>query len=145
MCGATACSLQKDLDQINDLAGSLLSRDGYDRWSHGSPEEKAANLEAMDREDREIKKLRDKLTIRILELRATDPAAVVEWASAHEALLTDFIRAKSVDAEKNGTEIYVAQGELEAWGKLRNGEVSTVDQNVYYVHYNPELSRSYFG
>ncbi len=85
----------------------------------------------MDREDREIKKLRDKLMERIQELRATDPAAVVEWASAHEALLTDFIQAKSVDAEKNGTEIFVAQGELEAWRKLRSGEVSTVDQNVY--------------
>lgn len=145
MCGATACSLQKDLMQIHRLAGTLLSRDGYDRWGHGSPEEKAANLEAMDSEDREIAELRKNLTARVVALRVSEPQAVVEWASAHEALLSDFIAAKSTNAEKNGTEIFVAEGELAEWRKLRDGTVSFVEQNVYYVHYNPAMYQSYFG
>ena len=84
MCGPTACALQKDLMQIRELAGSLLSRDAYDRWSHGPPEEKEENLAAMAREDREIRALREQLSLR-------------------------------------------------------------VQQNVFYVHYNEKLYRSYFG
>ncbi|MBN8219370.1 MAG: hypothetical protein J0L53_00520 [Spirochaetes bacterium] len=145
MCGPTACALQKDLMQIRELAGSLLSRDAYDRWSYGPPEEKEENLAAMAREDREIRAQREQLSQRVQQLRASEPEAVVEWAAAHIALLEDFIAEKSADKEKNGTEIYVAEGELAEWRKLKNGEVSFVEQNVFYVHYNEKLYRSYFG
>lgn len=145
MCGPTACALQKDLMQIHALAGSLLSRDAYDRWSHAPPEKKEENLAAMAREDREIRALREQLSQRVEQLRENEPEAVAEWAAAHIALLEDFIAEKSADKEKNGTEIYVAEGELAEWRKLKNGEVSFVEQNVFYVHYDEKLYRSYFG
>ncbi len=139
-----AQSLERQVRTLRSLQGDLLGLDAYDRWSHDAPEQKdAAQREAAEK-DAAFRALKQQLETQVAALRKSDPAAVSAWAEAHITLLTAFIAEAQKEADKNRTEIFVANGEIAAWKTVISGKKNFIEQNIFYVHYSPELYAQLF-
>lgn len=140
------CTLERLLARRRRLGSQLLSLDAYDRWGARSTEEKAQAAE----ETRELQAARAQVTAEleamVEQLRGRRPEAIREWALAHIELLEHFVASLGAEAEdKLSTERFVAERERDEWGEVRDGALPYVEENVFYVHLDPERYRQLFG
>lgn len=141
----TIADLESIKKEIRSTGGVLLGLDMEDRW--GAKDEESAKARERDFQlyDQKIAGLRNKLAGMVKQLRTENKALLEQWADAHITLLNDFIARKQTDPEKYRTELYVAREEIGKWTAFRKGEINDVDQNFFYVHYEPTLFRKLFG
>jgi hypothetical protein len=142
-----ALELERALSRRREAVRWLVSLDGEDRWSSPGPERRAQ----MDAESAEQMAKRSdaerSLRSRAAELRERDPASLLAWIAAQEDLLDAYLAELSLDADpsRRRTERFVAKGERDGWGEVRDGKRDFVEQNGFYVQAPQALYRSLFG
>jgi hypothetical protein len=118
-----------------------LCLDGYERWGHGSrydeKERHIALVAQIPATEAEIEELTERL-------REREPDALGYFVDAQVRLLRHYLDAIA-DKEEASTERFVARRELDAWEELRRGELSRVEQNVYFVKLDVKLFIELFG
>ncbi len=131
---------------MRHASGALLGLDMWSRWgSRGATDEEWREYEATTAEhSRQHVEAAEQLTALVTELRTSSPVSVEAWADAHRELLEAFI-LECGDDESRSTAAFVAQEEWDAWGRVRDGELSYVDENSFYVSVDPERYRAAFG
>ncbi len=138
MPSADVSALEKLLARKKELASLLVCLDGYSRWGGGSDEAWANGARTRAEEHPRVTAQLEK---KIAELKKSRPAAIVQWAEAHVAVLDDFLER----VPKDGTKAFVAREEREQWIDVREGKRDYVEENPVYVHPDPELYQRLFG
>lgn len=138
--------LETLLRTMRHAGGELLGLDAWDRWgSRGATDEERADFQHTVTTQRAIlDKARDQLIDLVTQLRESSPDSVIAWATAHIALLESFAAAREGE-ESRSTEVFVAREEIDSWRSVRRGERSLVDENVFYIHLDPDAYRAAFG
>lgn len=139
---AETAELEAEAKRIRAAGSVLLYADAFDRWG---PKDDSEQAQALAREvaqaEADRRDASERITKRVAELRADDPRPIEAWADAHVELLDEFLGRVAPDS----TEAHVAQQERAQWLELRAGERSRVEQNTYYVRYDPALYQQLFG
>jgi hypothetical protein len=128
--------------RIREASNLLLNADMFDRWG---PKDDVEQREAIEREAAQAEASRraavEQIERRMTELRARDPRPLEAWADAHVELLDEYLGRVAADT----TEAFVARQEREQWLELRAGTRARVEQNIFYVRYDPALYLQLFG
>lgn len=141
-CSPESCKLEKLMRERKRLGNILLNLDMYDRWGHGSDSKMNTELQKWS----DYQKQHDHVSTRIEKAVAdAAPEAIEQWCDAHIELLETYIETMRKNEKQNSTHIYVAKEEKTGWKKVRREKSGYVQQNVFYVHYDPQLYRRFFG
>lgn len=138
--------LENWLSKLRVSGAFLLDQDTWDRFgrAHASDEE----IDERTARERQMTELRA-VSIKALDqlvpvLRRDAPEAIVQWADAHDALLSRFI-ASTTATGPDAVAIGVAKQERGAWQAVKRGEQNYVDGNSFFIQFDRELYRQLFG
>jgi hypothetical protein len=144
---ANVRALEALLGRLRVLGSELFTLDAFDRWGPKSGPQYEQFMVDDARAQSAYKATEAELGALVTRLRYDDPAAVVQWADAHDTLLRSFIAtcAGAAGNTKVNTAAFVAEEELRAWAAVKSGAQPFVRENTYYVQVDPELHRALFG
>jgi hypothetical protein len=135
-------ALESLLARKREAGAVLLEHDMWDRYGsqHATSEEIAERTARAETAQREHAATIHKVEALVEKLRGTNPGAITAWAVAHEQLLAAFLATTTDDTAR-----FVATGERAAWAEVARGERSFVDENYFYIKFDPARYRELFG